>query len=241
MADEGFNVLIVDDNEMNRDTLTRRLRQQGFASAMATSGREALEKVREQPYDLILLDIMMPEIDGFVVLQTIKADAELCHIPIIMISAMEEIESVMKCMEMGAEDYLTKPFDPVLLQAAIARCLKKSPSSISTPSPLPIPRQPLPTVSGTKTNLQVPTGAEIKNRVDGSVANNMVANTEALPIEEVVSRILGAGRISRKGYRHLSNSLYNSLFNRRLLTETELQGLQSLFQQIFANQIKIID
>jgi DNA-binding response OmpR family regulator len=242
VADEGFNVLIVDDNEMNRDTLTRRLRQQGFASSMANNGREALEKVREQSYDLILLDIMMPEIDGFEVLQIIKADAELCKIPVIMISAMEEIESVMKCMEMGAEDYLTKPFDPVLLQAAIARCLKKSPSSSATPAPLPAPRQPLPTVPNTsRTTLQVPTGAEIKNRVDGSVANSMAANTEALPIEEVVTRILSAGRISRKGYRHLSNSLYNSLFNRRLLTESELQGLQSLFQQIFANQIKIID
>jgi DNA-binding response OmpR family regulator len=144
-------------------------------------------------------------------------------------------------MEIGAEDYLTKPFDPVLLQAAIARCLKKSPLSSVSSAPLPAPRQPLPSnLTGSRTSLEVPNSTELKNRVEGSVAN-MAANTEALPIEEVVSRVLGSGRISRKGYRHLSNSIYNSLFNRRLLTEAEFEGLQLLFQQIYANQVKIID
>ncbi|WP_448533423.1 response regulator, partial [Parathermosynechococcus lividus] len=135
MTNSNANVLIVDDNEMNRDTLARRLRQQGFAIEMAANGVEALEMARKQSYDLVLLDIMMPEMDGYEVLQTMKADSNLRHIPVIMISALEEIESVMKCMELGAEDYLTKPFDPVLLKAAIARCLKKAPPRAATPAP----------------------------------------------------------------------------------------------------------
>jgi len=123
MTDSNFQVLIVDDNEINRDMLVRRLRRKDFDLSMAVNGREALSMIQEKPYDLVLLDIMMPEIDGYAVLKHLKNDVKLQHIPVIMISAIEEMDSVMKCMEIGADDYLTKPFDPELLKAAVNRCL----------------------------------------------------------------------------------------------------------------------
>jgi class 3 adenylate cyclase len=81
--------------------------------------------IAQQPFDLVLLDIMMPEMNGYQVLERLKSDAALRHIPVIMISALEEIDSVVRCIEMGAEDYLPKPFNPVLLRARIGACLEK--------------------------------------------------------------------------------------------------------------------
>src|SRR5580700_1741144 len=92
---------------------------------MATNGREAMEAVRTRTFDLVLLDIMMPEMDGYAVLQNLKADEALRPIPVIMISALDELDSVVRCIEMGAEDYLPKPFDPILLKARINACLEK--------------------------------------------------------------------------------------------------------------------
>lgn len=120
----GF-VLVVDDVENNRDVLSRRLKRQGYAVATAENGREALEKLRTETFDLVLLDIMMPEIDGYKVLQRLKADEALRHIPVIMISALSELDSVVRCIGMGAEDYLPKPFNPTLLGARIGACLEK--------------------------------------------------------------------------------------------------------------------
>ncbi|MGQ9866637.1 MAG: response regulator [Pseudanabaenaceae cyanobacterium] len=237
MTNGSFNVLIVDDNEMNRDTLARRLRQQGFSSKMAVDGREALAVIRSEKFDLVLLDIMMPEVDGYEVLQTIKTDEELRNIPVIMISAMEEIESVMKCMEMGAEDYLTKPFDPVLLQAAIARCLKKAPAPAVEPPPpvasIPLPPQP----SGQRTVLQTTTTLTQKTPVP---ATNL-PSVDVMPLDEVIGRIVNSSKVSRKGYRHLSNSLFHSLFTNRRLTEHEFSQLNLLFNLIQVGQIKIVD
>jgi phosphoserine phosphatase RsbU/P len=119
------HLLLVDDNELNRDMLARRVRQQGYTFDMAENGREALEKLSTTSYDLVLLDIMMPEVDGYAVLQQAKADPALRHIPIIMISAIDEIESTARCIEMGADDYLTKPFNPTLLKARIQSSLEK--------------------------------------------------------------------------------------------------------------------
>lgn len=111
-------LLVVDDNEDNRYTLTRRLSREGFSNiATATNGREALELLRAKPIDLVLLDIMMPDMNGYEVLEHLKADPQLQHIPVIMISAVDEIESVIRCVELGAEDYLSKPFNPTLLRA----------------------------------------------------------------------------------------------------------------------------
>jgi len=101
------------------------LQRQGHATAVAENGRRALEMVREQEFDLMLLDIMMPEMNGHEVLRRLKADARLRDIPVIMISALDETETVVRCIEMGAEDYLPKPFDPVLLRARIGACLEK--------------------------------------------------------------------------------------------------------------------
>jgi adenylate cyclase len=119
------HILVVDDNENNRDVLGRRLEREGYRVSSAENGRCALEMVRSATYDLVLLDIMMPEIDGYQVLSQMKADAALCDIPVIMISALDQINSVVRCIETGAEDYLNKPFDPVLLRARIGACLEK--------------------------------------------------------------------------------------------------------------------
>jgi DNA-binding response OmpR family regulator len=118
-------VLVVEDNDANRVMLCRRLSKQGFVTVEARDGREALDRVREYRFDLVLLDIMMPDVDGYQVLQTIKADDDLKALPVIMISAVDEMASVVRCIEMGAEDYLPKPYDPVLLQARINACLDK--------------------------------------------------------------------------------------------------------------------
>jgi CheY-like chemotaxis protein len=118
-------LLIVDDNDINRDVLSRRLERQGYTVAVATDGRQALEAVRTQPFDLILLDVIMPEMNGYQVLEQLKADATLRDIPVIVISALDELDSVVRCIERGAEDYLPKPFNPVLLRARIGACLEK--------------------------------------------------------------------------------------------------------------------
>ncbi len=123
-ADGGY-LLVVDDNEVNRDILSRHLQRQGHNVAVAEDGRQALEMVKTHCFDLVLLDIMMPQMNGYQVLQQLKSDDSWRDIPVIMISALDEIESVVRCIEMGAEDYLAKPFDPVLLRARICACLEK--------------------------------------------------------------------------------------------------------------------
>lgn len=118
-------ILVVDDNPANREMLGRRLEREGHRVQLAGSGREALEFLRARHVDLVLLDVMMPEVDGYEVLRQLKADDALRDIPVLMISAVDEIESVVRCIELGAEDYLPKPFDPVLLRARIGACLEK--------------------------------------------------------------------------------------------------------------------
>lgn len=119
------HVLVVDDNEVNRDLLSRRLKRQGHTVSMAVDGFEALEMMQSQSFDLVLLDIMMPQMNGYQVLETLKQDEQLRHIPVIMISAVDDIDSIVRCIELGAEDYLSKPFNPVLLKARINACLEK--------------------------------------------------------------------------------------------------------------------
>jgi DNA-binding response OmpR family regulator len=119
------HVLIVDDNEMNRDMLARYLQRESLSYEMAHNGQQALTLLGKKPFDLVLLDIMMPEMDGFEVLSRLKKMPTLKHVPVIMISALDEIQSVVRCIEMGAEDYLPKPFDPVLLRARVGAGLEK--------------------------------------------------------------------------------------------------------------------
>jgi CheY-like chemotaxis protein len=118
-------VLIVDDKEVNRDVLTRQLRRQGLATAVAEDGEQALRMLQGADFDLVLLDLMMPGMTGDAVLRQIKADPRLRDIPVIMISALDEIDTVVACIELGAEDYLPKPFDPVLLRARVGACLEQ--------------------------------------------------------------------------------------------------------------------
>ncbi|HLJ92284.1 MAG TPA: adenylate/guanylate cyclase domain-containing protein [Gemmataceae bacterium] len=121
------HVLIVDDVAPNRDLLARYLYRQGHHFTLAHNGHEALDLLRKKPivFDLVLLDIMMPDMDGIQVLRALKADPELHYLPVIMISALDEMDSVVRCIEMGADDYLPKPFNQVLLKARIGACLEK--------------------------------------------------------------------------------------------------------------------
>ena len=105
--------------------LSRRLEREGYSVDTAANGRQALEKLEAGGFDLVLLDIVMPELDGFAVLQSIRANQRWKEVAVIMISALDEIRSVVRCIEMGAEDYLPKPFDPVLLRARIGAILDR--------------------------------------------------------------------------------------------------------------------
>jgi adenylate cyclase len=118
-------ILVVDDNEENRDMLARRLGRQGHDVVTASGGQAGLDVLARRPVDLVLLDVMMPDLDGYAVLQRIKGDSALRDIPVLMISALDEVDSVARCIQLGADDYLGKPFEPVLLQARVGACLEK--------------------------------------------------------------------------------------------------------------------
>jgi adenylate cyclase len=118
-------VLVVDDNAATRDVLARRLTREGHQVVTAANGASALELVATQEFDLVLLDLIMPKMNGFDVLRRLKATEHTSHVPIIVISALDELDSVVRCIESGAEDYLTKPFSPVLLRARISASLEK--------------------------------------------------------------------------------------------------------------------
>ncbi len=124
-AGERGTILVVDDDPANRDVLARRLQREGYAVQVAADGQRALETAAATPVDLVLLDVMMPGLDGYEVLRRLKGDPALRSVPVLMISALDEIGSVVRCIELGAEDYLPKPFDPVLLRARIGACLEK--------------------------------------------------------------------------------------------------------------------
>ncbi len=119
------HVAVVDDDPVNRLKLSRVLQQQNHTVTVAENGRQAIDLIEEHAFDLMLLDIVMPEMDGYQVLEHLKQHDMLRDMPVIVISAIDEMESVVKCVKMGAEDYLPKPFDPVLLEARIGACLEK--------------------------------------------------------------------------------------------------------------------
>lgn len=118
-------LLVVDDNKVNRLLLGRGLEQQGHRVAFAENGRQALEMLHQNEFDLVLLDIQMPEMDGYQVLEKVASDLNLRDIPVIVTSSLEDLDSVVRCIEMGAEDYLIKPVNPVLLRARIGAGLEK--------------------------------------------------------------------------------------------------------------------
>lgn len=125
MSDLKSTILIVDDTPDLRDLLAMRLEVLGLQSKVAENGRQAMQLLAEESFDLVLLDIMMPEMNGYQVLEAMKADAHLRHIPVIVISAIGELESVVRCIQLGAEDYLPKPFNGVLLKARIEASLER--------------------------------------------------------------------------------------------------------------------
>jgi CheY-like chemotaxis protein len=118
-------ILVVDDNEINRDVLGRQLERQGHRVTPAAGGQEALDLAHSRPFDLVLLDVMMPGMNGYEVLGHLKTDKATRDLPVIMVSALEELDSVVRCIELGAEDYLPKPCDPTLLRARVGACLEK--------------------------------------------------------------------------------------------------------------------
>ena len=125
MAYNPGHILVVDDDQINRSTLAHGVKQQGHTVALAENGRQALEMLQIQSFDMVLLDIIMPEMDGYQVLERMKIDSALRNIPVVVISALDEMDSAVKCIGMGAEDYLAKPFNPVLLKARSGACLEK--------------------------------------------------------------------------------------------------------------------
>ena len=125
MTGQAYSILVVDDNEMNRDLLTRRLERQGYQVTTAVDGQEALDVLSRQEFSLVLLDIMLPVINGYQVLEQMKADQKSSHIPVIITTALDEADGKAKCIELGADDYLTKPFNPVTLKSRISDCLTR--------------------------------------------------------------------------------------------------------------------
>jgi class 3 adenylate cyclase len=120
-----YTVLVVDDHDFSRDAVARSLVLDGHTVVTANNGRQALTLLKARSFDLVLLDIMMPEVNGFQVLEQCRADSQLQHIPIVVMSGSEDVESVVHCVEMGAADYLLKPFDHVLFKARVDSCLEK--------------------------------------------------------------------------------------------------------------------
>jgi adenylate cyclase len=118
-------ILVADDNEANRDLLCRRLERAGHSVVAADNGIRALELACARPFDLVLLDLMMPRLSGYEVLKRLRAAERTAHVPVIMISALDEMDSIVRCIEAGAEDYLPKPWNPVILQARVNACIEK--------------------------------------------------------------------------------------------------------------------
>jgi len=118
-------ILVVDDEPLNREMLLRRLARMGFSTAGVENGQKALELMARESFDLVLLDIMMPVMDGFETLDRLKADRKLKHIPVVMLTALDEVASTVRCIEAGAEDYVPKPFNPVILRARMGASLDK--------------------------------------------------------------------------------------------------------------------
>ena len=118
----GGHILVVDDNKINLMMLDRALTSQGYQVTTAKNGGEALDILFSptgETIDVVLLDILMPDLDGYQILEKIKEKEQLHHIPVIMISALDEMDSVIRCIEMGATDYLHKPYNPALLEARL--------------------------------------------------------------------------------------------------------------------------
>lgn len=123
MTENELHILVVDDDMLARMTAVQCVKQQGHTASIAEGGAQALEMLRSDKYDLVLLDLLMPNVDGLEVLAEIKDDPQLRRVPVIMVSGSDEAESIAKCIEMGAAGHLSKPLDPTLLTIQIGTCL----------------------------------------------------------------------------------------------------------------------
>ncbi len=126
MTDRPIHILAVDDNRMSRLKLARTLEGGGYSVSQADGGRTALDMLRSGAFDLVLLDILMPEVDGFQVLREMKNDADLRNIPVIVISGLEDMDSVDRCLAAGADDFLSKPVNPTVLQDHVRKLIGKT-------------------------------------------------------------------------------------------------------------------
>lgn len=127
MMNDGITVLVVDDNEENRDILSRRLKADGFKTITAADGKEAMDILNENIIHITLLDIMMPEVDGFTLLSQIRADSTFEDMPVIMLTAIDIVTVAQECLRLGACGYVTKPYDMDLIKQKIRECLKMKP------------------------------------------------------------------------------------------------------------------
>jgi CheY-like chemotaxis protein len=140
MSNTRYSILVVDDNDINREVVVQCLAGEGYCVAKAAGGHMALALLKAGRFDLVLLDIMMPDLDGYEVLQRIKADPGLRSTPVIMTTAIGEREVVVRCLELGARDYLVKPLNPPEVKSRIWRCLQAADwtyddAPVSAPSP----------------------------------------------------------------------------------------------------------
>ncbi|MBI5818561.1 MAG: SpoIIE family protein phosphatase [Verrucomicrobia bacterium] len=124
-ANAAPRLLVADDDALGRDVLARRLEKEGFAVVTVENGRKAMERLEHERFDLLLLDIIMPEMNGTQLLEQLKSSEQWRELPVIMIAALDDLDSVAHCIALGADDYLPKPFNPVLLCARIRSCLEK--------------------------------------------------------------------------------------------------------------------
>lgn len=122
---------MVDDNENNRDLFSRYLKRDGYTVVLAEDGVQALDLLRSQPVSLVVLDLMMPNLDGFGVLEAMRSDEALQAIPVIVVSAATDTDKLMRCLSMGAQNYLFKPLHPEFLRSRVRACLEHT-----TPPPL---------------------------------------------------------------------------------------------------------
>ena len=125
MGPDGRTVLVVDDDEINRLTLAGLLESEGYQARTVEDGYRGLEALETESFDAILLDILMPGLDGLEVLRLVKADSRMWRVPVIVISAVEDTSSIVRCLELGAEDFVSKPFDPAVLRARINAALAR--------------------------------------------------------------------------------------------------------------------
>lgn len=123
MSNENFNLLVVDDNLMERLKLSRALQAQGYTVDAASDGRQALEMLRAQRFDLVLLDLVMPEVDGYQVLETMQSENALREIPVVIVSGFDDMESVQRCKDLGAKAHLPKSFDTETLTGLLSSFL----------------------------------------------------------------------------------------------------------------------